>query len=153
MRLTIDGKVVSAPGPERAHGVVPRAVLTAGSGLAFLQGLIDGVHPPPPFSRATLIYLTSVAEGRAVFTGVPSEAFLNPIGTVHGGWSSALLDSARLVTRTGASVLPSSGELTCEGRVIHRGGTLATSEGKLLDAAGKLLAHGTETCMIIEAKG
>ena len=73
-----------APGQERAHGVVPRSVLTAGSGLAFLQGLIDGVHPPPPFSRATLIYLTSVAEGRAVFTGVPSEAFLNPIGTVHG---------------------------------------------------------------------
>src|SRR5215204_5432754 len=101
-----------APGPERAYGVVPRAVLTAGSGLAFLQGLIDGVHPPPPFSRATLIYLTSVAEGRAVFTGVPTEAFLNPIGTVHGGWSA-----------------------------------------KLLDGAGKLLAHGTETCMIIEAKG
>ena len=66
----------------------------AESGLAFLQGLIDGVHPPPPFSRATGIYLTSVAEGRAVFTGVPSEAFLNPIGTIHGGWTSALLDSA-----------------------------------------------------------
>jgi uncharacterized protein (TIGR00369 family) len=160
-----------APGPERAHGVVPRAVLTAGSGLAFLQGLIDGVHPPPPFSRATLIYLTSVAEGRAVFTGVPSEAFLNPIGTVHGGWSSALLDSAmacavHATLKAGQGyitvemkinfvrpVLPSSGELTCEGRLIHRGGTLATSEGKLLDAAGKLLAHGTETCMIIEAKG
>jgi uncharacterized protein (TIGR00369 family) len=155
----------------RTHGVVPREVLTAGSGLAFLQGLIDGVHPPPPFSHTTGIYLTSVSEGRAVFTGEPSEDFLNPIGTVHGGWISALLDSAMACAvhstlKPGQGyttvemkinfvrpVLPSSGALTCEGIVIHRGGTLATSEGRLLDTAGKLLAHGTETCMIIEPKG
>lgn len=48
---------------EREHGVVAREVLTAGSGLAFLQGLIDGAHPPPPFSRTTGIYLTAVSEG------------------------------------------------------------------------------------------
>jgi uncharacterized protein (TIGR00369 family) len=156
---------------ERSHGVVSREVLTAGSGLAFLQGLIDGVHPPPPFSRATMIYLTSVSEGRAVFTGVPSEEFLNPIGTIHGGWTSALLDSAmacavhstlkpgqgyttvEIKINFVRAVLPSAGDLTCEGTLIHRGGKLATSEGKLLDASGKLLAHGTETCMIIETKG
>jgi uncharacterized protein (TIGR00369 family) len=155
----------------RTHGVVPRAVLTGGSGLAFLQGLIDGTHPPPPFSRATGIYLTAVSDGRAVFMGEPSEDFLNPIGTVHGGWASALLDSAMACAvhstlKPGQGyttvemkinfvrpVLPSSGTLTCEGVVIHRGGTLATSEGRLLDAAGKLLAHGTETCMIMEPKG
>jgi uncharacterized protein (TIGR00369 family) len=155
---------------EREHGVVAREVLTAGSGLAFLQGLIDGIHPPPPFSRATGIYLTRVAEGSAVFSGVPSEEFLNPIGTVHGGWISALLDSAMACAvhstlKPGQGyttvemkinfvrpVLPSSGTLTCEGRLIHRGGTLATSEGKLLDASGKLLAHGTETCIVIEKK-
>ena len=150
------------------HGVVPREVLTAESGLAFLQGLIDGVHPPPPFSRATGIYLTSVAEGRVVFTGVPSEEFLNPIGTVHGGWTSALLDSAmacavHTTLKPGQGyttvemkinfvrpILPSAGPLTCEGNLIHRGGTLATSEGKLLDERGRLLAHGTETCMIFD---
>jgi acyl-coenzyme A thioesterase PaaI-like protein len=48
------------------------------------------------------------------------------------------------------SILPSSGALTCEGNLIHRGGTLATSEGKLFDSTGKLLAHGTETCIVIE---
>ena len=48
--------------------------------------------------------------------------------------------------------MPDVGELTCEGRVIHRGGTIATSEGKLLDAKGRLLAHGSETCMIMPAK-
>jgi uncharacterized protein (TIGR00369 family) len=153
---------------DREHGVVPRDVLTGQSGLAFLQGLIDGLHPPPPFSRATGIYLRSVAEGRAVFDGVPSEEFLNPIGTIHGGWTSALLDSAmacavHTTLKPGQGyttvemkinfvrpILPSSGTLTCEGTLIHRGATLATSEGKLLDASGKLLAHGTETCIVID---
>jgi uncharacterized protein (TIGR00369 family) len=153
---------------EHKHGVVSRDVLTAESGLAFLQGLIEGAHPPPPFSRATGIYLTSVSEGRAVFTGVPSEEFFNPIGTIHGGWTSALLDSAmacavHTTLKPGQGyttvemkinfvrpILPSSGPLTCEGNLIHRGGTLATSEGKLFDASRKLLAHGTETCIVIE---
>ena len=79
---------------ERVHGVVPREVLTAESGLAFLQGLIEGRHPAPPFSGTTDIYLTEADEGRVVFTGVPSAGFFNPLGTIHGGWTSAILDSA-----------------------------------------------------------
>jgi uncharacterized protein (TIGR00369 family) len=156
---------------ERTHGVVPREVLTAGTGLAFLQALLDADHPPPPFSRATRIYLREVAEGRAVFAGTPTAEFLNPLGTVHGGWTSAILDSAmacavHTTLKAGEGyttvemkinfvrpVLPDSGELTCEGLLIHRGGTIATSEGKLLDGKGRLLAHGTETCMILQARG
>jgi len=154
----------------RTHGVVPREVLTAGSGLAFLQGLLDGVHPPPPFSRATGIYLREVAEGRVIFAGMPSAEFLNPIGTVHGGWTSAILDSAmacavHTTLKAGEGyttvemkinfvrpVLPDLGEITCEGVLIHRGGTIATSEGKLRDGKGRLLAHGSETCMILQPK-
>ena len=155
---------------ERMHGVVPREVLTAGTGLAFLQGLLDGDHPPPPFSRATGIYLREIAEGRVIFAGTPSAEFLNPIGTVHGGWTSAILDSAMACAvhstlKPGEGyttvemkinfvrpILPDLGEITCEGVLIHRGGTIATSEGKLLDAKGRLLAHGTETCMILQAR-
>jgi uncharacterized protein (TIGR00369 family) len=156
--------------PERRHGVVPRDVMTAGTGLSFLQALVDGVHPAPPFSQTTGIYLTEVAEGRVLFKGLPLEGFLNPLGTIHGGWISAILDSAMACAvhstlRAGQGytsaemkvnfvrpLLPSAGELTCEGTVIHRGGTLATSEGKLRDSAGKLIAHGTETCLILEAE-
>ena len=155
---------------DRTHGVVPRDVLTAGTGLAFLQGLLDGDHPPPPFSRATGIYLREVAEGRVIFAGMPSAEFINPIGTVHGGWTSAILDSAmacavHTTLKAGEGyttvemkinfvrpVLPDSGELTCEGVLIHRGSTIATSEGKLVDAKGRLLAHGSETCMILHAR-
>ena len=154
---------------DRAVGVVARDVLVAEPGLAFLRGLIDGRHPAPPFSRSTGIWLTQADEGRAAFAGIPSEGFFNPIGTIHGGWTSAILDSAMacaihttLAVGQGYTtvemklnfvrpVLPSSGRVTCEGVVIHRGGTLATSEGRLFDAAGKLLAHGTETCMIFGA--
>jgi uncharacterized protein (TIGR00369 family) len=127
-----------ARSPERSYGVVSRDALTAQSGLAFLQGLIEGMHPAPPFSRATGIHLTSVSQGRAVFTGLPSEEFLNPIGTIHGGWTSALLDSAmacavHTTLKPGQGyttvemkinfvrpILASSGALTCEGNLIHR---------------------------------
>ena len=155
---------------ERTHGVVPREVLTAGTGLAFLQGLLDGDHPPPPFSRATGIYLREVAKGRVIFAGMPSAEFLNPIGTVHGGWTSAILDSAmacavHTTLKAGEGyttvemkinfvrpILPDLGEISCEGVLIHRGGTIATSEGKLRDGKGRILAHGSETCMILQTK-
>jgi acyl-coenzyme A thioesterase PaaI-like protein len=39
-----------------------------------------------------------------------------------------------------------------EGRILHRGRTMATSEGDLKDRAGKLYAHATTTCMIFPAK-
>ena len=41
-----------------------------------------------------------------------------------------------------------TGEVICEGNVIHMGRTIATSEATLKTADGKLLAHGTETCAI-----
>jgi uncharacterized protein (TIGR00369 family) len=153
---------------DRIFGVVPRELLVAEPGLAFLRAMIAGRHPAPPFARSTGIWLTEADEGRAVFAGLPSEGFFNPIGTIHGGWTAAILDSAMAcaVHATLAAgqayttvemklnfvrpVLPSSGRLTCEGVVIHRGGTLATSEGRLVDANGKLIAHGTETCMIFD---
>jgi uncharacterized protein (TIGR00369 family) len=151
---------------ERVHGIVSRDVLTAEPGLAFLRGMLEGRHPAPPFSRSTNVYMIQAEEGRVVFEGEPTESFFNPLGTIHGGWTSAILDSAMacavhttLAAGQGYTtvemklnfvrpILPNMGKVTCEGVLIHRGGTLATSEGKLFDAKGRLLAHGTETCMI-----
>ncbi|MEE1657330.1 PaaI family thioesterase [Microvirga sp. CF3062] len=154
---------------ERVHGIVSRDVLTAEPGLMFLRSMLEGRHPAPPFSRSTNVYMTQVDEGRVIFEGEPTEAFFNPLGTIHGGWTSAILDSAMacavhttLAAGQGYTtvemklnfvrpILPNMGKVTCEGTLIHRGGTLATSEGKLFDAKGRLLAHGTETCMIFDA--
>ena len=114
--------------------------------------------------------IAEVEEGRVVFVGTPSAGFFNPLGTIHGGWTATILDSAmacavHATLRVGEGyttlemklnyvrpVMPASGPVRCEGRLIHRGGSVATSEGRLIDAQGKLLAHGTETYMIFGVK-
>lgn len=150
-------------------GIVPRETALAETGLQLLRGMIEGRHPAPPFAATTGCWLAEADEGRAVFKGAPSEGFLNPLGGIHGGWTSGILDSAmacaihstlkagegygtvELKVHLVRTILPTSGELTCEGRLVHRGATMATSEGYLRDAAGRLLAHGTETCLIFDA--
>jgi uncharacterized protein (TIGR00369 family) len=154
---------------ELAFGVVPRAVLTATDGLTFLQAMIDGAHPAPPIARTLGFTLVRVAEGLAVFEGVPGEAHLNPIGTVHAGFAATLLDSCvacavhttlkqgegyttlELKLNLVRPILPATGTVTAEGRIIHRGRTVATAEGRLADRAGRLLAHATTTCQIFPA--
>jgi uncharacterized protein (TIGR00369 family) len=156
---------------ERVFGVVSRDVLTAESGLSFLQGMLAGCHPSPPFARTTSMQGTEVEEGRIVFEGTPTADFFNPLGTIHGGWTATILDSAmacavhstlkpgfgyttvEMKINYVRPISPDSGLLRCEGKVIHRGATIATSEGRLTDAKGRLLAHGTETCMIFPVKG
>ena len=75
-------------------GVVPREIATAVSGLEFLTALRDEVHPPPPFAGVANIWISEVEKGRVLFEALPSARFYNPLGTVHGGWISTLLDSA-----------------------------------------------------------
>jgi uncharacterized protein (TIGR00369 family) len=147
-------------------GTVPREALAAYSGLELLQRLIAGELPAPPIAGVLNFTLTEVGEGRAVFRGLPGERHLNPLGGVHGGWTATIMDSAlgcavhTTLTRgesyTTAEfkvnltrpILPGIGEVVCEGRVVHRGRTLAVSEAWLRDGGGKLLAFGTETCAI-----
>jgi len=136
-------------------------------GLAFLVAIRDEELPPAPMQRLLDFTLTEVDEGRVVFTAEPAEQHYNPIGVVHGGLAATLLDSAM-----GASVhstLPegqgyttletkfnlvrpittATGPVHAEGRVVHRGRQVATAEGDVRDAAGKLLAHGSSTCLIV----
>jgi acyl-coenzyme A thioesterase PaaI-like protein len=41
--------------------------------------------------------------------------------------------------------------MRCEGVVLHRGGKIATAEGRLVaETTGKLLAHGTTTCLVLK---
>lgn len=158
-------------GMECRYGVVDMADAAGMSGLEVLRAIIAGRLPAPPISRTLSFHLTEADEGRAVFTGTPSFEVYNPLGTVHGGWTATLLDSAlacavhsTLAPGEGYTTLEfkvncvrpiteTSGEMRCEGKVVHRGGRIATSEAQLVDAAGKLYAHGSETCMIFPAKG
>jgi uncharacterized protein (TIGR00369 family) len=139
------------------------------SGLSFLQRLADGSHPAPPFAKETDIWIVAAERGRVQFDARPSVRFYNPLGSVHGGWIATLLDSAmgcavhsllepgQAYTTVDMSVsfvravFERTGKLTCEGKIIHGGGRVATAEGRVWDQAGTLIAHGSETCLVMPA--
>ena len=137
------------------------------SGLEFLQGIASGELPPAPMAVTLGFRLTEATEGRAVFMGEPTERVYNPLGMVHGGFAMTLIDSATgcavqtlLPAGTGYGTIETkahltrairhdTGMLTCEGKVVHSGGRIATAEAHVTGPDGKLYAHGTSTCMIL----
>lgn len=160
-------KAGDVSGRPNSFGVVDMKTATSMSGLDFLQRLISGAFPAPPIAEVADFWLVEAEHGRAVFEAVPSDRFRNPLGTVHGGWMSTVLDSALgcavhstlksgqgfttvdLAVSFVRAVHESTGKLRCEGKVIHAGSRIATAEGRLVDAQGKLYAHGTTTCLIM----
>ena len=44
---------------------------------------------------------------------------------------------------------PETGEVRTEGWVVHGGRRTATAEGRITDAAGRLIGHGSTTCIIL----
>jgi uncharacterized protein (TIGR00369 family) len=157
--------------PPVTAGARPRDIATRLAGLDFLRALREGKHPAPPFAGATDIWIAEVESGRVVFEASPSARFYNPLGTVHGGWISTLLDSAmgcavHSLLKPGQAyttvdmavtfvrpVFENTGKLRCEGKIIHLGGRIATADGRVLDQAGTLIAHGSETCMVMTLPG
>lgn len=154
-----------------SFGVVPPDVLLSHSGLEFLQALLDGKYPAPPICEALSFTLVEVEHGRALFAGMPSFQYYNPIGVVHGGWAATLLDSAlgcsvhstlakgeayttlELKLNLVRAISKDTGRVTAEARIVHRGRQIGTAEAYLRDAAGKLYAHATTTCMVFPVKG
>ncbi|HTV71090.1 MAG TPA: PaaI family thioesterase [Rhizobiaceae bacterium] len=150
-------------------GTVPFEEIVKYSGLELLQRIIDKNYPAPPIGARLNFGIAEVSEGRAVFRGLPGKRHLNPLGVVHGGWAATILDSAlacavQTTLQKGEAyttaefkvnltrpITPKTGEVVCEGKVVHRGKTLAVSEATLKDKDGKLLAFGTETCSIFPA--
>lgn len=125
-----------------------------------------------PTMATTLAFrLVTASEGEAVFVGTPDERFMNPAGSIHGGWAAAILDSAlgcavhstlapgeryttlEIKVNLTRSIMPGLGELTARASILTRGRRVATSEARLTDAAGKVYAHGTTTCMVFAADG
>jgi len=137
------------------------------SGIAYLRALQSGELPPPPIAVLMGMWIAEVSEGRVVFAAEPTEYHYNPLGTVHGGVMATLLDSAlgcavQSMLPAGTSyttlelkvnylrpITTKTGTVYAEGKLIHLGGRIATAEGRLTDADGKLYAHGTTTCIIL----
>lgn len=141
------------------------------SGLEFLRSAMTGADRRPPIAQTMDFSLVEVEEGKAVFVSTPAEYHYNPIGTVHGGYFGTLLDSA-MGCAVHSTLAPGEGYTTleykvnlvramtskvgpvrCEGWIVHRGSRMATAEGRIVDAAGKLYAHGSTTCMVFDSWG
>jgi uncharacterized protein (TIGR00369 family) len=138
------------------------------SGLDFLRRIADGRVAQPPIAATLGFRLSEVAPGLAVFTMTPEFRHYNPIGTVHGGVASTLLDSCmscavqtHLAKGQGYTTLElkvnlvrpitaTTGLIRAEGRSLHAGRRSGTAEGRILDAKGTLLAHGTTTCLLFD---
>jgi uncharacterized protein (TIGR00369 family) len=151
-------------------GLASPAEIMARTGLQFLTDMIDGKLPQPPICATLGFRLAKVSDGYARFDGVPEFRHYNPIGTVHGGFAATLLDSAlgcaifttlakgeawttlELKLNFVRPLSKDTGTVETEGRIIHRGRTVATAEGTVKDRAGKLYAHASTTCMIFPPK-
>ncbi|MSP50485.1 MAG: PaaI family thioesterase [Alphaproteobacteria bacterium] len=149
-----------------APGLTPMEEMKRLSGLEFLRGIRDGRLPPPPIAHHLGFTLAEVEEGRALFVGTPDFRLYNPLGSVHGGYIATLLDSAmscavqttipagsgyttvEIKVNFVRAVTDQTGPVRAEGKVINAGRRIGTSEGRLTDAKGRLLAHGTATCLV-----
>jgi uncharacterized protein (TIGR00369 family) len=139
------------------------------SGLEFVQGLVDGTLPLNTIAQTLGYDVSEAVSGRVVVTAEPSGSHLNPAGTVHGGLTATLLDScmglaiqSTLEKGIGQTTLefkislvrpitPDTGPIRAEGIVMSRGRRVGTAEGRVTDGSGRLLAHGTTTCLIFQS--
>lgn len=136
------------------------------SGIDFLRRIASGEVPQPPITKTLGFALAEVAPGFALFTMTPQFRQYNPIGTVHGGVAATLLDSCmscsiqthlekglgyttlELKVNMVRPITENTGPIRAEGRSLYVGRRSATAEGKIIDAKGTLLAHGTTTCLV-----
>jgi len=150
----------------KTYGTVSAERQKEMSGLEFVQGLVDGSLPLNTFARTLGYDIVEAEHGRVVITALPNDSHLNPAGGVHGGLAATLLDSCmglailttldRGIGETTLEfkislvrpVTPETGLIRAEGTVLSRGRRIGTAEGRITDDKGRLLVHGTTTCLI-----
>lgn len=139
------------------------------TGLEYLERVVDGRIPHPSMARTLGFRLTEIDAGRAVITGETSADYCNPNGSIHGSWAAAVLDScmgssvhSTLGDGVGFTVIEfkvdfvrpitvATGKVTAEGRIVNVGKRIGIADGTARDAAGRILARGTSTCLIYNA--
>jgi|SRR5665213_417870 len=153
---------------ERTFGVVSVEDRGSLSGLEFVRGLASGTLPLNTMARTLQYDIVEASEGKVSVSANPSSEFLNPEGTVHGGFVATLLDTcmglairSMIAKGSGSTTLEfkismmrpvtaDMGLVRAEGSVLTCGRRVGTAEGRLMDGKGKLIAHGTTTCLIFD---
>jgi uncharacterized protein (TIGR00369 family) len=149
--------------PARYAGLLGRR-----GGLDLMRAMASGELPPPPIMDLVGLAGMAAEEGAVTFYLDPQEFHYNPLGSVHGGVISTMLDSAAgcsvhstlpagvaytsldLNVKFLRTVTVASGRLTCAGEVLQRGRRTALAQARMTDAAGRLVAHATSSCLIFD---
>jgi uncharacterized protein (TIGR00369 family) len=150
----------------KTYGTISPEQQKTMSGLAFVQGLANGTLPLNTIAQTLGYDVVEAESGRVAITLTPTGAHLNPWGTVHGGLTATLLDSCmglaiqstldqgvssttlEFKTSLVRAITLETGQIRAEGKVLNCGRRVGTAEGRVTDAKGRLLAHGTTTCLI-----
>jgi uncharacterized protein (TIGR00369 family) len=156
---------------DRKFGVPTPEEIAGLSGREQLQAILDGRLPAPTMAKTMGFALVEVGDGFVVFAAEPGPQVMNPAGAVHGGWALTLIDSvtgcaahstlpagvgyASIETKANFTrpIAPDAGRVRAEGRVVSQGRVIITAEGRIVDAHGRLLAHGTSTVMVLRPEG
>jgi uncharacterized protein (TIGR00369 family) len=150
------------------YGVIPPEVMASMSGLEYVRAIFARQLPEPPIMQTVEPFDCTVEPGIVVIHSVPALRHYNPIGSVHGGYSAILMDSAMglsvqstLPAGTGYATLEfkisfvrgmteTTGMIRTEGRVLNAGRRIATAEARITDTKKRLIAHATTTCLVFE---
>ncbi|MEN9798496.1 MAG: hypothetical protein RL653_2192 [Pseudomonadota bacterium] len=137
------------------------------TGLEQLQKMV-AEDLRPGMGRALGMRLAEARSGRVVLEGLPSEAYDNVIGSVHGGFAATLLDFAcgyavmsSLAPGQGFStielkvsylrpLLAGTGQVRAVGTLVKPGRRVAFSEGVLTDASGTVYATASSSLLVTE---
>lgn len=143
-------------------------LLGTSSGLEMLQAFAAGDLPAPPVMDLMDVAAIEVVEGSFTVYLDPQEFHYNPLGSMHGGVISTMLDTAAacsvhttlpagvgytsldLTVKFLRPVTVATGRLKCQGAVLQRGRRTALAEARMTDPQGRLVAHATSSCLIFD---
>ncbi|MFF5294725.1 PaaI family thioesterase [Paractinoplanes globisporus] len=144
------------------------AMIGRRSGLELLQAIGKGEIPAPPIMRLIDVASLEAEEGSVTLRLDPQEFHYNPLGSMHGGVISTLLDTAAacsvhttlpagigytsldLSVKFLRPITLATGRITCTGAVLQKGRRTALAEARLTDTSDRLLAHATSSCLLFE---
>ncbi len=149
----------------------PRAGAAAGramAGIDYLRAMKDGAVPRAPIAALVGFEIDTIETGTVSMTLLPGQHMNNPGGTMHGGMMATLLDSVmgcavhttvpqgrgyttlEIKVNYLRAVTEASGLITATAHVVHAGRQMATAEARATDAAGRLVATATTTCLLFD---
>jgi uncharacterized protein (TIGR00369 family) len=155
---------------EWADPAIPASAAAGLAGVDFLGAMVRGEFPKPPVAVLLGMQIASVEPGRVVFELEVGEHLYNPIGSVHGGIISTVLDSAmgcavhshlargqayttlELKVNFDRALTVAVPVVRAEADIVTSGRRVATAVGRLVGPDGTLYAHASTTCLVFNAR-